>query len=173
MNRPVIRSIWRFIILVLIQVLILSRINLGGSEFNYIQIFVYPLFLLLLPISIARGWLLVLGFLIGLTVDMFYNSPGMHAGAAVFSAFIRPNMLSALEPRGGYKINSVPNIRQFGSNWFFRYASAVLSLHVFFYFLLEAFDLSQILQILLKSVLSFVASLGMIGIYMLIFNPKD
>ena len=116
---------------------------------------------------------MIIGFALGLTVDMFYNSPGMHAGAAVFSAFIRPNMLSALEPRGGYKINSIPNIRQFGSNWFYRYAAAVVSLHLFFYFLLEAFDLTQILQILIKSVLSFVASMVLIGIYMLIFNPKE
>jgi hypothetical protein len=157
MERSITRNILRFGLLVLLQGLILHRINLGGSQFNYILIFIYPLFIVLLPIQIGRGLLILLAFLLGLSIDVFYDSPGLHASASVFTAFIRPFVLVSVQPRGGYKINALPNREQFGFNWFFRYCSILLVFHLFWYFLIEAFQLSQIFMVL----------------YVLIFNPKD
>ena len=46
-------------------------------------------FLILLPFRISRPYLLVMGFFIGLLVDVFSNTPGIHAGACVLVMFIR------------------------------------------------------------------------------------
>ncbi|NND31923.1 MAG: hypothetical protein HKN76_04975 [Saprospiraceae bacterium] len=173
MERVITRNILRFILLVLLQGLIFHRINPGGTDFNYILIFIYPLFIMLLPIQIGKALLIFLGFLLGIGVDLFYDSPGLHASAATFTAFIRPFVLGAVQPRGGYKINAVPNQYQFGFNWFVRYSSILLIFHLFWYFIFEAFQFSQIFHVLLKTICSFIASLIFIVIYVFIFNPKD
>jgi hypothetical protein len=128
---------------------------------------------MLLPVQTGRMLLIILGFILGISIDIFYDSPGLHASASVFTAFIRPYILSAIEPRGGYKINSVPNRDQFGLNWFARYVSILLALHLFWYFTIEVFQISQIFQILLKTMSSFIASILFISLYIIIFNPKS
>ncbi len=173
MEKVITRNALRFIFLLLLQGLIFYRVNIGGPSFNYIQIFVYPLFILLLPVKISTSLLMTLAFLLGISLDFFYDSPGLHASASVFSAFIRPLVLSSIEPRGGYKVNAVPVPSQLGTNWMFRYMSIILFLHLLWYFSLEAFQISKILSIILKTIFTFMASLLFMGLYMLIFNPKE
>ena len=173
MEKAITRNILRFVLLLLLQGLIFHRIHIGGTDFNYIQIFVYPLFIMLLPIQISKALLILLGFLLGISIDVFYDSPGLHASAATFSAFIRPFVLGVMQPRGGYKINALPNKNQFGFNWFVRYASILMAFHLLWYFMVEAFQFSQILQVLLKTICSFIASIIFITLYVFIFNPRD
>ena len=173
MEGQIVRISLRFILLVLLQGLIFHRFNLGGTQFNYIHIFIHPIFLLLLPVQTGRMLQVFLGFLLGISIDIFYDSPGLHASTCVFTAFIRPIILSSMEPRGGYKINSVPSRNQFGVNWFARYVALVLLLHLLWYFSIEVFEISNILQIILKTISSFIASFIFTGIYIVIFNPKN
>ena len=51
--------------------------------------FLYIGFLLFLPQQMSRGWLLLVGFFIGLLMDVFSNTPGMHASATVLVSFVR------------------------------------------------------------------------------------
>ena len=90
----------RFVVLVLIQVLILNNLLLPGVFNPYI----YPLFLLLLPIRMPIWLLLLVGFVAGLTIDLFSNTMGMHAAASVLLCFMRPQVLKLIEPSGGYAI---------------------------------------------------------------------
>ncbi len=172
MNQTFSRNAWRFLLLFILQVLIFRPLSLGGLAFNYIQILIYPLFILLLPVNTNRNMTLLLAFGLGIGIDMFYDSPGLHGGAAVLTAFVRPFVLKALEPRGGFKFNAIPTIAEHGANWFYQYASILLAIHLLFYFSVEAFQFSQILYILLKTICSFLASMLLVVIYMLIFNPK-
>ena len=169
---PIIKNIWRVVFLLLLQLLVFRQMQIQGLCFNYVHILIYPMFILLLPVDISNSWLLMLGFLIGIAVDMFYDSPGLHASAAVLLAFVRPIVLHQLEPRGGYKVNSVPTRNEFGDNWFYKYASILLGVHLLAYFMLEAFQIGLIGSVLIKTVTSLVASLLIVGLYMLIFNPK-
>lgn len=173
MESQIARISFRFILLLLIQGLILHRLNPGGTSFNYIHILIYPLFIMLFPVQVSKILLIVLGFLMGISVDIFYDSPGLHASASVLTAFIRPFVLMVIEPRGGYKINSVPTKDQFGFNWFLRYVSILLVIHLLWYFSLEVFQISEILKVLLKTFVSFFASLMFIWLYVIIFNPKS
>ena len=170
---PIFRNVWRFLLLLLLQVLVFKQLNIAGGAFNYVQILIYPLFLLLLPLNLSKSWLLLLGFLLGIAVDMFYDSPGVHASASVLTAFIRPYILHILEPRGGYKVNAHPTSAEFGAGWFIRYASLLMIVHLLTYFIAEAFQWSQILMIILKTIVSFLSSMVVISLYMVIFNPKE
>jgi hypothetical protein len=46
---------------------------------------------------------LITAFLLGITVDMFVDTPGVHTSASVFMAFVRPFVLRILAPRDGYE----------------------------------------------------------------------
>ena len=153
---------------VLIQVLIMSNINLG----YYINPYIYILFLLILPVEIPRWLLLVLGFITGITVDMFQDSPGIHASASVFLAFVRPFVLSSISPRDGYETGSLPIPSHFGFLWFSKYAAICVLAHHFFLFIVEAFSFSHLLMVMVKTFLSSSFSLAFILIIRLFGATK-
>ena len=96
----------------------------------------------------------------------------MHAGALVFTAFMRSIVLRILTPREGYNIKANPTKISLGGNWFMQYAAALLALHLFFYYSLEAFTFVYFQTILLKLFFSWIASMIMLLIVVYIFNPE-
>ncbi len=163
----------RFIVVILLQGLILRRIPLGGAHFNYISILFYPVLILLLPMKTSKSLLLIISCILGLVIDLFYESPGVHMSACVFIAFLRPWLLKSMEPRGGYPVNSSPTAHDFGMVWFMQYSGILLFLFLFFYFSVEVFTYTRFIEILLKTVSSFVVSFLAILLYITIFNPRD
>ena len=173
MNSVIFTNSLRFIGLCLLQVLVLKGMASGEGTFKYVSVILYPVFILLLPIRIPHPLLVFLGFLIGFTVDMFYDSLGVHASASVFIAFIRPSVLKALEPRGGYNINESPTKFRLGFNWFFTYACILMFLHLLFYFSMEIFTPVYLGEIIMRSTFSFIVSMIFVIIYQFIFNPRE
>lgn len=173
MSNVVMTNVIRFILFVFIQVLILKNINLGGQQFNYIYLIVYPLFLILLPLRTPHSVLVLLGFLIGVFVDAFYDSYGVHASASVFAGFIRPYVLKLFAPKGGYNLNYSPTKQRYGINWFFGYCSTMLFLHLFFYFSVDAFTFVYLDEIFLRTVSSFIISMLIILVYTFLADPVE
>lgn len=173
MNRAVLTNVVRFIGILLVQGLVLKRVTVGWEEFPYVQILLYPVFIMLLPFRIPRPLVILIAFTMGMLVDFFYNTPGVHASASVFTAFIRPFILYRMEPRGGYTAAHGPNREKMGWPWFLRYASFLLAFHLFFYFSVESFTFVYIVTIVLKTIFSFIASMLFILIFMQVFNPKE
>lgn len=172
-GNPILINSLRFIILLFLQLLVLKQISIGPIGPYFIGIQVYPLFILLLPFRTSRELILLLAFAMGLAVDLFYDSPGVHAGAAVFTAFVRPAVLRRLEPRGGYTVTYSPTMRRYSFAWFWRYAAFMLVFHLLFYFSLEVFTPVFWIEILVKTLLTTLVSLIFVLILMLIFNPLD
>lgn len=90
------RNIIRFIIFIFIQVYVLNKIP---HLHRFITPYIYFLFILWLPFTISRQWLLVIGFLTGLTLDYFTMTPGLHAAACVLISFFRPYVINILTPK--------------------------------------------------------------------------
>jgi hypothetical protein len=164
-------NIWRFIILVLIQALVLKQISLtAGAYFN---ILLYPLFILFLPIEIPTALAIFLGFAIGLTVDMFYATPGVHASAGTFAAVARRILLLAFEPKTGYSGKEViPAPAYFGWTWFAQVAGLFFLLHLFWYFSVDAFTFVYFGTITLKTIVSWLLTMIFVVFYGFMFNPK-
>jgi hypothetical protein len=173
MNNVILTNVVRFIGLVLLQVLVLQRINLGGAYSNYFHIIVYPLFIILLPSRIPHALLVLLGFAAGTIVDLFYNSPGIHASAAVFLAFIRPFVLGILSPSSGYNMNFSPTKARYGTAWFLSYAAVMMVSYLFFYFSVEVFTFYYLGEIMLRTVCSFFISMLFIIVFQFLFDPLD
>ena len=68
------RNIFRFVVVVLFQVLVMDNVMLNG----YMVPYVYLLFILLMPFETPRWIVLISGFLLGLGIDLFEHTPGMH-----------------------------------------------------------------------------------------------
>lgn len=173
MNNTTLTHSLRFLFLVFIQVLVFRQMTVGWGEFNYVHVMVYPVFILLLPIRIPDPLLIFLGFLIGIAVDIFYASYGVHASATVFLAFLRPIVLKILTPRGGYNISHSPNLKNYGLVWFLIYSSSLLFFHFLFYFIVSVFTHVYWLEIVLRTISSFIVSYVIILLYVKIFNPRD
>lgn len=93
MNRLRIKEqVYNLIFLLLFQLPLIHRITLFDRAFG----FFYVGFLLLLPVGLSRSYLMLIGFLVGLLVDVFTNTPGMHALSCVFVLFIRNFWLSVI-----------------------------------------------------------------------------
>ncbi len=168
----ILRHFLRLLLIFLFQFLLLKQIDLSFQNFNYIHILVYPLFILLLPLNLSKYLYLVLAFIVGLIVDIFYHSPGVHAAALVLMAFVQPIILKVIEPREGYSKDSSPTMHKMGLSWLFIYTSLSLFIHHFVYFSIEAFSFIYFFEIILRTIFSFIVSLIVIMLSHFIFRPK-
>lgn len=165
MNKITRVNILRFIGLLLLQVLILNQVEVHG----FISPFIYPLFILLLPLETPRAMLLLFAFAMGVSVDFFSNTPGLHAAALVFMAYARQFVITLNYPPGGYEAGDRPNIKSMGNSWFFTYALFCLILHHFFFFFIEAYSFAFLFYTLLKIFISLILSLILCLLYQYIF----
>lgn len=134
MNQNLIRIPLSFLIYMALQLLIFRRIVLFDTAFCM----AYIGFILFLPMEISTMVLMLAGFSFGLTLDMFQNSPGLHAGATVLVAFIRNSWLSLITPQGGYDTSGVVSIRQYGITWLLTYSVPLVLVHQSTLFFSEA-----------------------------------
>lgn len=173
MNTESIRHIIRAVIVLLVQVLVLKRISLGTSWlWQHGDIFIYPIIVLLLPFRTSRHYAILIGFMIGLIIDMFYDTIGVHAFALTATAYARGLLLSYLEPRGGYQLSMSPTQFSMGLNWLLTYTSLSMIIHTFLYFTAEIFTFVYVGQILLNTLITFFLSMMVIMGYHLLFNPR-
>jgi len=172
MNNLAVRNVVRILLFVLAQVMVFKSIHLGTANFNYISLIVYPVAIMLLPLDYPKIAVLLIAFVIGISVDMFYDSPGVHAAAAVFMAYLRPMFLKILAPETGYSKNVFPVASSFGLIWYIQYASYMLAAYLIIYFSIEAFTFVYIKEIILKSVFSFIASIAIIILHQILINPR-
>ncbi len=170
------RNIIRFVLLVLIQVLLLNKLPLlGWSQPGgippYIP-FIYPLFILLLPLSTPVWFMLVSGFVLGATVDAFQNTGGIHAAACVLMAFSRGRVLSALLSKRQEYQNMSPNIKSMGWAPFLTYSAILLALHHTTFYIIEIWSFQSIAYLLLKIVISLLTSMVFVILYSLLFSTS-
>lgn len=165
MNDIVANSI-RFIFLVLFQVLVLNNIQLSG----FLNPFLYILFILMLPFHTPKWLVLILAFILGLCIDMFSDTGGLHAAACVVMGFARQPILNLIAPNDGYDVVHRPTLKQFGFGWFLTYAGILVLVHHFVLFYLEVFTFSHFFLTLLRILLSSIFTLILIFISQFFFS---
>ncbi len=174
MSSVVLANIIRFIGLVLLQVFVLQGLNFGGNSIlGYFHIIIYPLFILLLPHDIPNWALILLGFLIGITIDVFYGTIGVHAAASVLTASVRPIVLKFQEPKGGYAQGQSPTRYRLGTSAYIRYTAILFSIHLIWYFSMELFTIAFIDKILIRAIISFLVSMPLVILHAFLLNSKN
>lgn len=150
MGRVIIINIFRFIIMILLQVALFKNIG----YYNVATTYPYIFFILLLPIGLPNLLLFLISFLAGLTIDAFYDSVGVHTAACVGLALFRiffHKITIEVELKESF---NTPSLGIMGTKWFLSYVFFGTFVHHFFLFLIETFTFSNFLYTLASTVLS-------------------
>ena len=152
MTRGAILTFISFFVYVLVQVLLFKNLVLFNTAFC----FLYVIFILLLPVETNSLLLLLIGFIAGFTIDVFYDSLGLHALALVLVSYVRNYWLTTITPQGGYDSGASPTLASNGLQWFLVYTIPLLFIHHAVVFFVEASDFSLFWYTMLKVVTSLI-----------------
>jgi rod shape-determining protein MreD len=166
MIAKLIQHLVRFSFLLLLQVVVFNHIQWNG----YVNPYIYILFILLLPVETPRVLLLSLGFVIGILVDMFGDSGGLHAAATVAMAYVRPSILRLISPRDGYEAETPLSPYFLGLKWFLTYLALSTLTHHFVLFFLEVFRFSEFFITLFKVLLNTAISVSLMVMGQYLFS---
>ena len=166
MNSALLGNIARFILLLLAQVLIFNRIDL----FGFINPFPYVLFIILYPVNGNKSGLLAASFLLGLLMDMFWNSGGVHAAACLVLAYYRPAIFK-FSFGLSYEYQTV-RLNDVVTPERFSFLLIAIVLHHFVLFVLEVFKVSFLWDILVRTVLSTIFTIITCIIIIYIIKPS-
>jgi rod shape-determining protein MreD len=166
MNSTLLVNISRFILLLAVQIIVFNNMNFLG----YIIPLPYILFIILYPVNGNRSGLLLTSFLLGLTMDLFSNSGGIHATACLVLAYVRPTIFKfsfgVSYEYQTIKLNDILTPERFSF-----ILMAVIVHHVTL-FILEAFQISFFWDILLRTVLSAVFTIISCIIIIYLIKPN-
>lgn len=168
MGGTIITNLFRFIVLVLLQVLFLKNIG----YYNLATPYPYILFILLLPFEIPNLLLFLVSFILGLTVDVFYDTLGLNAAACTLTAFVRILFISVTVQKEGFDNEPEPRLGLMGFRWFIFYATILTFFHHLVLFSLEVFRFSELPVILLRVLLSSLFTIFLILVAEFIFFRK-
>ena len=165
----IISYILYFILFFLLQIIFFRNVIL----FDYALCFVYIGYILILPIDIKPIPLMLIAFGFGIVMDSFFDTVGINAFVCVLVAFIRPYILKALTPGGGYDAMTEISISYMGFVWFIKYAALLVFIHHFVFFFIEAWNIKYFLDVLIRTVLSSSFTLSMIVLLQYLLNRTD
>ena len=156
------KNIFLFFFLLLLQVLILNNINL----FGFINPYLYIAFVFAFPLKENRFLVLFLCFLLGLFVDFFSDTGGIHAFATLTIAYIRLFFI-----RIYFKKLPVDypffNLKSESFGKVFNFVVTLTFIHHFILFLFLNFSLENLSDVFLNTLFSgiFTLFLYFIGTY--------
>ncbi|MBL7732926.1 MAG: rod shape-determining protein MreD [Chitinophagaceae bacterium] len=165
-----VRNILRFAVFIFLQVYVLNKVP---HLHRYITPYIYYLFILWLPFSISRQWLLVVGFLTGLVLDYFTMTPGLHAAACALIAYVRPFMINLLTPKDTSEFNyREPSPKAMQWTPYAVYVLVLTLLHHGYMVFLEWLNFGSFLGFIIKVVATTGISLLLIFTAELLFPRK-
>lgn len=168
MNRILIFNVLRFIILIFLQVFLLKNMVF----YNLNVPFLYILFILLLPFETPNLLLFILSFLLGITIDLFSDTLGLHAAACTILALLRIFFINITVQKDNYDSDPEPTLGIMGFRWFFFYTLILTFFHHFFLFNLEVFKLAEILNTISRVLISSLFTILLIFTTELLFYRK-
>lgn len=143
-----------FVGLVLLQVLVLNQMHVAG----YATPFFFIYLILKFNSRVGRNELMLWSFALGLTVDMFGNTPGMNAAAATCLSFFRNSLLRSVTLRDldeGFR----PSIKSLGFSSFFRYTLLTCTLFCTLLLLIDTFSFFDLTLLVVKIVTSTLSTI--------------
>lgn len=160
-----------FIAIVLLQVLVFNNFIPQVFGINVIPI-IYTYFLIKLPIGMNRISLIILGFILGFTVDIFSNTPGLNAMVATFIGFIRQSVMNLFFSIDDFE-GLEPSEASLSITTFYKYTLLLLFINVALVIVLETFNTTNLITKLSSILLSTLFSLVFIVCFEKILTPNQ
>ena len=160
-------NIFTAIFLIITQVIIFNNINL----FGYLNPFVYIVFIIYYPIKNDRIFFIFISFLMGLVIDVFSDTLGLHAAASVTIAYLRPIFLKI--SFGQAYIYQVIKFKNIDLKDKLIYISLLSIVHHVVLFSLEIFNFSKTLFVLEKSLISSIFTITACILFSYLFKTNE
>ena len=151
------KQIGRYVVVMLLQVLLFNQLQLWGACHPYI----YVLCLLMMPITLPHSVDMVIGALVGLVMDVFCNSPGIHTASCILIMFIRPYLIGAIV-NDKDRLNEQISLRAIGMEAMLKYTVILVLIHHFVVFSLAAWSWHYIGFVLLETLVSSIVTISII-----------
>ena len=153
------QEIGRLLLIFVLQVLLFDHLHIGSWGIMMI----YILFLINLPIRIPRWAEMLIGLLVGIMMDVWHSSLGIHIAACVALSFVRPLLLTnAVQDIERIKDNI--SVQTIGRIEYTKCAVILTIMHHFIVFSLEIWNIQfwwiVILQTLISSAMTLCVILG-------------
>ncbi len=167
MNSNILNSI-RFLVFLTLQILIFNNINL----FGYLNPYPYILFILLFPVNSNKSVVLLSSFSLGILIDMFANSGGIHTMASLILAYIRPSLFKFAFGLS-YEYQTVKIADKISPERITLLLLAIV-IHHFILFFFEFFRFDLIVTVLFRTLLSslFTFTISILIIYLIKPNKR-
>jgi hypothetical protein len=162
------KSFFAVLLLLSFQILFLRDFSLGSYAFCFI--YLWPI--VKSPIEVKPVKFIIFAFLLGWTVDIFYDTHGMHAAACLAVAYFRPFLIKVLTPTNGYDERAGISLRELSWLWFLPYVFTILFAHHIILFFLESSDSSLFSLSFLRAFISAILGL-VIFILFELFSMKE
>ena len=151
------KQIGRYIVIMLLQVLLFNQLQLWGACHPY----VYILCLLMMPITLPHSVDMLIGAGVGIIMDIFCNSLGVHTASCILIMFIRPYLIGAIV-NDKDRLNEQISLRSIGMEAMIKYVVILVIIHNLTVFCLAAWSWHHIGFILLETIVSSIITVMMI-----------
>jgi rod shape-determining protein MreD len=151
------KQLGRYIVVMLLQVLLFDQLQLLGVCHPYI----YILCLLMMPITLPHSVDMIIGAIIGLVMDVFCNSLGIHTAACVLLMFIRPYLIGVIV-NDKDRLNEQITLRAIGMEAMIKYVIILVLIHHLTVFALGAWSWNHIGFVLLETLVSSLITISII-----------
>ena len=157
-------GLWNIILFVLIfilQVLICNYVDFGA----YIYICLIPLLVINIPMKLDIRLTMIIGFALGLQLDVFANGVlGLNAAAATMLAAFKGSLFEkTVNKEHRYNIE-VPSMRNVGIINYIAYLTLCTAIYLVTYTLLECVSLRPFLFILIRILISLLVNVTLMAI---------
>ncbi len=157
-----------FVFMILIQVFILNNILFLG----YVNPYLYIMFIFLFPLNKNRFVFLFLAFLLGLIIDFFSDSGGIHAFSTLFIAYIRLFFVRVYFNKFEVDFPFFRlNLEPFGKR--FNYVVTLTVIHHFILFSFSNFSFQNFSNVLTNTIYSSIFTLILYFLVTFIFSKKQ
>ena len=143
------KQIGRYILVMLLQVFLFDQLQLWGACHPYI----YILCLMMMPITLSHSADMIIGAVVGLIMDIFCNSLGVHTASCILLMFIRPYLIGRLVSDKD-RLNEQISLHALGMEALIKYVVILVLIHHLMVFLLAAWSWHHIGFVLLETIVS-------------------
>jgi len=167
MNNLTLTNSFRFIGLILLQVVVFNHINL----FGFINPMIYIAWIFLFPFRKNLSLLLILSFFLGISVDFFSDSGGINAAATLFIAFIRLPILKLVLNKSDFDYYSF-NLRTVSFSKAFLFIAVLTIIHHLIVFSLAYFSFKDVITVISNALSTSVFTIILIILGITLFTNK-
>lgn len=166
-----VKLVLRFCLFIFVQVFVLFQIP---PLHHLVTPYLYMLFILWLPFKMGRRTQLLLAFLLGLALDSFTQTYGLHSVPCVLIAYLRPFLIKSLVQQEDVELNyEEPSVQSMGFAPYYTYVTILIFIHHILLFFLQALQTGGMVYFIVKTLFSTAISLILVLLTELLFSRKQ